>query len=303
MSVVLSFVLYFNGQQDTSVVQKSSTPLVDDKGLTDNSSTRLSDKVNNLVGNSKQNAPASEHRPVGNYNGGNGSGGTRGEQIKYGAKQVIVRDDLFEPDKTMPIGTNLVGKLLTSIDTREPGQLYKVLLPYGGRNKSGAEVPKNTIVFGKISYPGKGDKVFLQIEKGVLPEGQEVQIQGQALSSADYSPGIVGDFHGKAGVRLATTLGLTMLGAASDVLVEKEALGSPGMFGQEGSITPKATMRNAALQGVSKVAQDESNRQAQELNQEPEYVTVDAGTDLIINLTSAFKQERIDAGKSTGKEK
>ncbi|MCB9092881.1 MAG: TrbI/VirB10 family protein [Halobacteriovoraceae bacterium] len=205
--------------------------------------------------------------------------------LKYEAKQVIARDDVFDTSGTIPIGTNLIGKLLTSIDTREMGQLYKVLLPYGGKFKEGGEIPKGTVLFGKVNYPGRGEKVFLKFEKGVLPEGEEIEIHGQALTTSDYSPGIIGDFHGKAGTRLATTLGLTMFSGMTEILTEKEALGKDGI-----SVAPKATMKNAFYGGLSKASQAEAERQAQELNQEPEYVTVDAGVDLIVNLTQSYRQ-------------
>lgn len=202
---------------------------------------------------------------------------------KYKASQVIKREDSFEPTKTIPMGTNLIGKLLTSIDTREAEQLYKVFLPYGGNFKGGAEIPKGSTLYGKIRYPGKGRKVFLSFNKGVYPTGEEFEIQAQALSSKDYSPGVRGDFHGQSGSRVAATLGLAVVSGASAILAERQQAGlSPGNTG----VSPR--VRASLYGGLSETAQNEAQRRAQGLSEKAEYVTVDAGKDLIVNLTGAY---------------
>ncbi|MGE3263357.1 MAG: TrbI/VirB10 family protein [Bacteriovoracia bacterium] len=210
-------------------------------------------------------------------------------KINYRAKQVLVSEGAFDSARTIPMGTNLIGKTLTTIDTRDANQLVKVLLPYGGRFSGGGEIPKNSIVFGQVSYGGKGKKVFIKFSKGILPSGEEFPIEAQALSSGDYSPGVSGRFHGNADLRIASTLGLTMVAGMSDVLTEKESLGGSAL--QSGSVTPKATMKNAIMHGVSQVAQSEAQRQAEEIGNEQEYVTVDAGTDLIVSLLRAFVEQ------------
>jgi hypothetical protein len=188
--------------------------------------------------------------------------------------------------KVLPIGINLVGKLLTSIDTRALGHIVKVILPYGGKHKgSGGSLPANTILFGKANYPGRGEKVQLNFNRGLLPNGEEIRLQAQALSAKDYSVGLSGELHGNFGGRTAAVLGLTMVGAMSETLVEREALG------QGFSITSKASMKNGLYNGVSKVANLEANRKAQEMAGEKDYVTIDAGSDLIISLTDSYKEK------------
>ena len=111
----------------------------------------------------------------------------------------------------------------------------------------------------------------------------EFEINAQALNPQDYSTGIFGDYHGTATVRIATTLGLSMVSGMTEVLTEKQALG------ESGAVTPKATMKNAFYHGVSKVSEMEANRQAGELSNEKAYVTVDAGSDLIVSLIAPLK--------------
>ncbi|MBK24502.1 MAG: hypothetical protein CME70_10960 [Halobacteriovorax sp.] len=200
--------------------------------------------------------------------------------IKLMAKQIITRSDLPTHEGSIPTGTNFIGKLVSTIDTRDLNKFIKVLLPYGGSFKGKNKLPKDTMLLGTVKYTGSGEKVFLTFVKAVLPSGREIEINAQALNPEDYSTGILGDYHGTAGIRIATTLGLSMVSGMTEVLTEKKALG------ESGAITPKATMKNALLHGVSTVSGMEAARQAQEQSAEKAYVTVEAGGDLIISLIS-----------------
>jgi hypothetical protein len=122
----------------------------------------------------------------------------------------------------------------------------------------------------------------MTFSKGVFPDGSEFQIQAQALSTKDYSPGLVGDFHGQSGARVAAALGLSLVSGASAALTEREQIGALGQT------QVKPTMKNALYGGLSQTAQAESQRQAQKLSERQEYVTLDAGKGLIINLTGAY---------------
>lgn len=274
----VGLVLVFSQQDDTSFWGKT------DKPLTANSEAQASaPTTNGTVGKLFKNSESkgSGNRPTRREGGG--------VKINYRAKQVLVSEGGFDAARTIPMGTNLIGRTLTTIDTRQSDQLVKVLLPYGGRFRSGGDIPKNSILFGQVSYGGKGKKVFIKFGKGTLPGGQEFSLEAQALSSGDYSPGISGNFHGNADLRVASTLGLTMVAGMSDVLTEKESLGGSAL--QSGAVTPKANMKNALYHGVSEVAKSEAGRQAEAISDEQEYVTVDAGTDLIVSLTKAYVEQ------------
>ena len=275
------FILFSNPNGDSSVVVSSNAPIVVDNPDETQATVPLSPKVDDLLQASEQRVvdqtPAPKprrrakpivQRPV--------------LKIKYRAPQVIKRegDNL---NSKLPIGSNLVGKLLTSIDTRESEQLYKVLLPYGGKGKQGEGLPKNTILFGNITYPNHGKKVFMRFTKALLPDGKEAVFQAQALNTKDYSPGLEGKFYSGATSRIAATLGLTMVSAFTDTLTEKQVLGS------EGVVTPKATVKNALYQGISKASAAEAPRQAEELSKAQAYVTIPAGKEMIVNLLSTYR--------------
>ena len=213
------------------------------------------------------------------------SGHQRG--IKYSAKQVILRRDSRQVD-SLPIGTNLIGQLLTAIDTRDARQVVKVILPYGGLFKRKRILARNTLLLGPIQYQGKGEKVFVTFHKGVLPNGREFALKAQALRTKDYSTGLMGDYHSQTDLRLLGAMGVSMLSKASDVLTEREAL-AEGI-----SPTPKANMRNAVLQGLSKGLEMEGSRQMGEMQNQKGYVTIDAGEDLIVNLLAPLSLEELE---------
>lgn len=271
--------LVFSEQDDTSFWGKSDKPITASGEQAPATATHMGGTVGSLLKNSE--SKGAGHRQPRRE----GSG----MKINYRAKQVLVSEGAFDPARTIPMGTNIIGRTLTTIDTRQADQLVKVLLPYGGHFQGGGEIPKNSIVFGQVSYGGKGKKVFIKFGKGTLPGGQEFPLEAQALSSSDYSPGISGSFHGNSDLRIASTLGLTMVAGMSDVLTEKESLGGSAL--QSGAVTPKATMKNALYHGVSEVAKAEAQRQAEAIGDEQEYVTVDAGTDIIVSLTKAYIEQ------------
>lgn len=284
-------VIIFGSNEDSSVMVQVSSPI--EKGKSQKSDENGSDSKGSKKVNGMLDASANVDKHQGR-SGSRKSAPRYVTNVEYKAPQVIERKGPDGFANGLPLGTNLVGKLLTAIDTRETGQLYKVLLPYGGKDKNGGSLPKNTIVFGKISYPGKGEKVFIQFTQGLLPDGKEVKMKAQALNSKDYSPGLTGDFHGKRTERIVATLGLTMVSAMSDTLTEREALG--GSAGNNGAVatevTPKATAKNALYQGISKVSEMEAGRQASELGSQQEYVTIPAGKEMIVNLVSTYYEEQ-----------
>ena len=180
------------------------------------------------------------------------------------------------------MGSNLIGKLLTSIDTRQSDQFYKVLLPYGGRFKK-AFMPKGSVLFGKITYSGQGEKIFINFTQGIYPNGHEFKISAQALNPKDYSLGLTGHLHSRFATKLATTLGLSAISGVTAALTQKHPVGILG------HTVVKSDAKNALYAGLSQTTQEESQRQAQRLNNTQAYVTIKAGAALIVNLTSAYK--------------
>ena len=260
------YPVLFGTEAQESSMRTSDAPIVKTNG-----SGILSPSKNTApLGGIAEHAPE-EVRPKG-----------RGQRlvIRYKGKQVIGPG---EEMTKIPRGANFIGKLMTSIDTRSPG-MVQVVLPYGGSHKSGGSIPLDTILFGEVNYPGQGEKIYINFNRGVTPDGEELNLRGQALSSKDYSLGIIGSFHGNTSERIASVLGLSMVGGISEVLVEKEALG------QGYTTTPKPSLKNGFYNGVAKVTESEAQTQASKLAKTPEYATVDAGSDVIVSLTESLRQ-------------
>ena len=267
-------ILFSEVGGDRSVVITATQPIETDNLAEAKISMPVSQKVSGMLKASEQHVRIALPKQQTKHTG---------KKIRYRAPQVIERKDSFT--SKMPLGTNLIGKLLTSIDTRESEQLYKVLLPYGGKGKHGEGIPKNIVLFGTITYPNQGKKVFMQFSKALFPDGKEVELKAQALSAKDYSPGLEGELHSNAAGRVASTLGLTMVSAFTDTLTEKQVLGS------EGVVTPKATTKDALYQGIAKASEMEAQRQMAELGNVQAYVTIPAGREMIVNLLATYRSK------------
>lgn len=204
--------------------------------------------------------------------------------LKYQAAQVILRSGPLGANGRPNIrkssrAINAIARLLTPLDTRDLNAMVEVILPYGAKINGEEFLEKNAILQGQTSYSGDGQRIYLNFHKAITSDGQEIPIIGQAMDSKDYRRGILGEVHSERGVRVASTLGLTMLSGMTEVMTEKMALG------QVTEVTPKSTFKNALFNGTSKVADREAGRQAEEMAQTPSYVTVDMGRDLIVNLS------------------
>jgi hypothetical protein len=272
--VPVSLTNFFYQEEDTSQIQRSSSQMSSNK---DHQVNQSKDTLQNSVGGVTTHSSQSSttKRPV----------SVPQVQINYKAKQVLSAN-FTNGGKVLPTGVNLIGKLITAIDTRASEEIIKVILPYGGKHKgSGGSLPPNTILFGDLTYSGRGNKVLVNFAKGLLPTGEEIKLRAQALSPKSYSVGLVGEVHGNTLGRTGTALGLTMVSGMTEALVQKEALG------QGFNVTPKASLQNGFFNGLSQVANMEATRKAQEMSNTQKYVTIDAGRGLIVSLTGSYKSK------------
>ncbi len=198
---------------------------------------------------------------------------------------VIIREDLDSAEASLPTGTSAVGFTLHGIDTRAPDGV-RAILPYGMAYKGSREIPRKSVLLGKASH--QGNKIFINFDKVIFPDGREFSIQAHALDVADFTAGIKGVRHGNMDLKLAAAMGLSMVGTMGEVLAQKEALG-----GEYGRITVKSTLKDATLAGASDVAKYEAQRRLEATQREAgrEYLTLESGKELIITLTETFRQK------------
>ncbi|MBF0299778.1 MAG: TrbI/VirB10 family protein [Oligoflexia bacterium] len=214
-------------------------------------------------------------------------------EINYSAPIVIYRDDKNDPNAPkIPIGSSFMGKLLTPIDTRIANTLVRIELPYGAKNKGAIIIPKGTVLFAQVQYPDDSERVYLTISRGVTKDDTEFDIKAEALSSEDFNPGIVGEYHSNLPERLASNFGWSMSGAAAEVLQERQVIGTT-----DGAVVlPKSTVQNALLEGTKRTINNESGRAIEGLNRRKAYVTIPSGKHLIITLTQTFMANNLEQG-------
>jgi len=201
--------------------------------------------------------------------------------IKYFASQVIGVNS--KGPRSIKTGAKLLGFLLTSIDTREPS-IVSVILPQGGVSNSGFEIQKNSVLIGGFSYRGNGNKVSMSFSRLDTPDGDSIKIAAMALDAADYTAGIRGDVHSDDGLKVASSLGLTMAASMTDVLTQREAIGN-----SMGPAQAKPTMQNALLQGISQTSKDQAGRVSEEINSTKDYIFIPKGKEVIVQLSEDLK--------------
>ncbi len=200
--------------------------------------------------------------------------------IKYFTSQLIGSD--AEKAKTMLSGSKLLGVLLNPIDTRADSPVRAKVIRDAA--SGGLMIEKGSVLVGRFSYSGSGDRVRIDFDRVVSSSGKAKKISAQALDASSFTAGITGEAFSEEGIKIASQLGLSMFSGMADVLTEKESLG----FAQ-GSIQAKPTMKNALLQGLSGAARDQSQRTARDIESLKEYVLVEKGKELIIELTEDYK--------------
>ncbi len=209
-------------------------------------------------------------------------------KLIYSAKQVIEREgDPLNSLSKLPSGTNFIGKLLDSYDSRDTSGLLRVQLPYDVRHHKGGFIPKSSILWGQAST-SEGEKVFIRFSKVIFPNGEEYKLDAQALSSNDYSPGISGIVQSNADSRMFGSMALTVLSAAADVLTQRGAVSGGAIPSGIVGAPIEANARNAALQGVSQLSKEEAQRSMQKAQSAENFITLESGMDLIISLLSPF---------------
>ena len=202
----------------------------------------------------------------------------------YRKKQVLIREDV-EGIPVIPAGKKMIAKFLNALDTRFSSEITAAI-PFAVVFKGKTVIPANSILTGAFTHPTGSERVFVFFKKCVLPDGREFPFKGQALDSSDYRIGIIGDYHSKSGSKIAKSIALGLISPMAETLTQKEALGN-GLV-----VTPKSTLSNALLQGVSKSTQVEAKRRITDIKEDRDYLTVASGKEIIVSLQTAFTRRK-----------
>ena len=202
--------------------------------------------------------------------------------VHYRKKQLLVRKQINAVN-IIPSGKKIIAQLLNSIDTRHSSTEVLAKVPFEVRFKKELAIPKRSRFIGVFSHVQGSERIFISFSKCIFPDGTEIPIHAQALDASDYRVGVKGLYHGQTSVRMAKSIAFGMISPMAHTLTKKEALG------QGFVATPKATMKNALLQGVAQSSERESKRQIREIKGDRDYLTLPAGKEMIVNLLSSFK--------------
>ena len=196
----------------------------------------------------------------------------RTQAIKYNAPQIIAR-----PRGQLPVGSKITARLLTSLDTRYPTKMVKVVLPVEVSFNAQVALPAQTVLLGRMSYKGSGQWIELHFDRGLSPNGEEFGFTGHALVQGTLRSGARG--------RIAKSMGMAAVSNMASVLTQKEALGR----GRGTVINPKSTLANALIYATGKAASTEAQRQVERIGDNTDYVTLEVGTPLVIHLNKTLK--------------
>jgi hypothetical protein len=215
------------------------------------SKTSESEKIQIPTGNSEFNKPQS-------------NGNRPRAVVYYSAPQVIGRPNLGK----IPPGTMVKAKFITGASN---GPLKAILAEPLSIN--GEEIaPEGTTLVGTGS--SGEDRLTVQFTKLVFRDGKSQVVQAQACDLADQTVGVKGKKLSKYAVLLATGAGLNFLGGVAQGLQENEV--------QNGVVTKKTDLKNAALNGASKAALDQSQDILTDMKNKKSVIQVDSGKEFYV---------------------
>lgn len=194
--------------------------------------------------------------------------------LNFRAQQVIDRNE-----NQLPINMKgkIIGKLLLPIDTRNLDEPIQAIVMYSGKIGD-LEVSKGSIFIGNATYSEGSDKIFIEFNQLQMSDGKIFATNAQAFESKDYSSGLRVQTHSEVDAKYMAGIGLKVVSGIGEVMAQKVPIG----------ITDVATIRphiqDALIHGASEAANGEASKQLEKIEQSKPYATLEAGSDLIINI-------------------
>lgn len=118
------------------------------------------------------------------------------------------------------------------------------------------------------------DRLTVQFTKLVFKDGQSQNIQAQACDSSDQMVGVKGKKVSKYAVMLATGAALNFLGGVAQGLQDHQI--------QNGMAIKKNDLKNAALNGASKAALDQSQEILSDMKNKKSIIQVESGKEFLV---------------------
>ena len=183
--------------------------------------------------------------------------------------QVIARKDRAHGEYVIPAGSKinvvLDGDLNSELQQSPVTAQLIEGFSFQGRNL----LPAGTKALGHVNQAAESERIGIQFDQLVLPNGHQIGAQGYALM-VDGSPGIVGEYHSGRFGKIAGAVGLSFLSGASAALQTTQA----NAFGYD---QPENSTRNAILNGMARTTLDQGKNLAESAQNSKGYVTLSSG--------------------------
>lgn len=183
---------------------------------------------------------------------------------KYPGLQVVQRPRLGK----IPPGSMVKAKFVTGASN---GPLKAVLTESLLVNGEGV-LEEGTVLVGQGN--STEDRLMVQFNKIVFKDGASQNTQAQACDESDQTVGVKGQKISKHALMFASGAGLNFLGGLAQGLQDTEVQG--------GVATKRNDFKNAALNGASTAALDQSKEVLSELRQKKTVIQVDSGKEFYV---------------------
>ena len=195
--------------------------------------------------------------------------------------QVITREqDLKSDIRNQPMGTySYIGTLLTSIDTRMLGRPVRVRISKLPKRHSGPINIGSTLI-GHFLYPGSGNFVFVEFKSVVLKNGKTFNISGYAQEVGVREAGVKGVYYNNYNSKALLSMGLHFSAAASRSMKELQMIHNS----TETEVIPRSHLRNATLEGIAGVIDEEAHTFSQEVEKARAFVKVRSQKRLLVHI-------------------
>lgn len=183
---------------------------------------------------------------------------------RFGGLEVVKRDTALQ----IPPGSIAKARLISGASNGLVKAQLIEDLSFNGEML--AEV--GTIVVGNGS--STEDRLMIDFGKMVLKDGTVQSVRAQACDSSDKMVGLKGSKVSKYGAALAAGIGLNFAGGLAQGLQETQV--------QNGMVTKKADLKNAALNGAASASIEQSKDILEKWKQQKTVIEVKSGTEICL---------------------
>lgn len=182
--------------------------------------------------------------------------------VRYGGTQIIQRPNMGK----IPAGTMVKAKFITGASKGLlKAELAESLIVHDEEIS-----PIGSILIG-VGSSGE-ERLSVQFSKLVYKNGEVKSIQAQACDISDQSVGLKGEKVSRYASLLATSAALNFVGGMAEGLRESK----------DGEAGKKSDLRNAALNGVSKAAVEQSQNVLNDIKNKKSVIQIQSGQEFYV---------------------